>query len=137
MMEINVVFSVDAKVVHVDFQPFLPQHVSEDVIHECLKHGGSIAESEEHDSGFKESHGGNESSFPLILLLDANVVISPMNVKFGEQGGLLHVINEFWDEEEWVGISDSVGVQVVIILAWTKGSILLWYEEEEGGLGGF
>ena len=137
MVEGNVVFSVDAEVIHVDFQPFLSQHVSKDVIHECLKRGGSIAESEEHDSGFEESHGSNESGLPLILLPDVNVVISPMNVELGEQGGLLHVINEFQDEGEWVGISDSVGVQVVIILAWVKGSVLLWYEEEGEGLGGF
>ena len=84
MMEGYVVFSVDAKVVHVDFQPFLFQHVSKDVIHECLKCGGGIAEPEEHDSGFKKSHGGNESGFPLILLPDANVVISPMNVELGK-----------------------------------------------------
>ena len=107
------------------------------MIHECLKCGGSIAESEEHDGGFEESHGGNESGFPLILFSDANVVISPSNVEFGKQGGLLHVINKFRDEREWIGISDSVGVQVVVILAWTKGSVLLWYEEEGGGLGGF
>ena len=137
MMEGNVVFSVDAEVVHVDFQPFLSQHVGEDVIHECLEHGGSIAESKKHDSGFEESHGGNESGFPLILLLDVNVIISPMNVEFGEQCGLLHIIDEFWDEREWIGISDSVGVQVAVILAWTKGFVLLWYKEEGGGLGGF
>ena len=136
MMEGNVVFGVDAEVIHVDFQPFLSQHVGENVIHECLKHGGSIAESEEHDCGFEESHGGNEGSFPLILLSNANVVISPANVKFGEQGGLLYVIDEFWDEREWLGISDGVGVQVVVILTWVKGSVLLWYEEG-GGLGGF
>ena len=86
------------------------------MIHECLKHGGSVAESEEHDSGFKESHGSNESSFPLIFPPDADVVIPPTNIKFGEQGGLLHVIDEFWDEEEWIGISDSVGVQIAVIL---------------------
>ena len=137
MMEGNVVFSADAEIVHVDFQPFLSQCVGKDVIHECLEHGGSIAESKEHDGGFEESHGGNESSFPLILLSDVNVVISPMNVEFGEQCGLLHIIDEFWDEREWIGISDSVGVQVAVILAWTKGSILLWYKEEGGGLGGF
>ena len=32
---------------------------------------------------------------------------------------------------------DSVGVQVVVILTWVKGSVLLWYKEEGGGLGGF
>ena len=105
------------------------------MIHERLKCGGSIAESKEHDSGFEESHGSNESSFPLILFLNVDVVISPMNVEFGEQGGLLHVIDEFRDEGEWVSILDSVGIQVVVILTWMKGSILLWYKEERGCLG--
>ena len=136
MMESNIIFGVDPKIVHVDFQPFLSQHVSKDVIHKCLECGGSIAESKEHDSGFKKSHGGNESGFPLILLSDANVVISPMNVKLGEEGGLLHVIDEFWDKGEWIGILDSVGVQIVVVLAWAKGSVLLWYEKEGGGLEG-
>ena len=45
-----------------------------------------------------------------------DVVIFPLDVKFGEQGGLLHIINEFRDEEEWIGISDGVGVQVIIVL---------------------
>ena len=135
MMESNIIFGVDPKIVHVDFQPLLFQHVGEDVIHECLKCGGSIAESEEHDGGFKESHGGNESGFPLILLSDVNVVISPTDVELGEQGGFLHVVNEFQDEGEWVDVSDGVGVQVAVVLAWVKGSILLWYKEEGGGLG--
>ena len=67
------------------------------MVHESLEGGGSVAEPKEHDGGFEESHGGNESGFPLVFLLDANVVISPTNVKFGEQGGFFHVINEFGD----------------------------------------
>ena len=107
------------------------------MIHESLEGGGSVAESKEHDSGFEESHGGNESGFPPIFLSNVNVVISPTNVEFGEQGGLLHVIDVFQDEGEWIGISDSVGVQVAVILAWAKGSVLLWYKEEGRGLGEF
>ena len=137
MVEGNVVFGVDAQVIHVNFQPFLPQHVGENVVHECLRCGGSIAKSEEHDSGFEESHGSDEGSFPLILFPNVDVVVSPTNVELGEQGGLLHVINEFWDEGKWIGILDSVGVQVMIILTWMKSSVLLWYKEEGGGLGGF
>ena len=80
------------------------------MIHERLKCRRGITKPEEHDSRFKESHRGNEGSFPLILFSDADVIIFTANVKLGEQGGLLHVINEFWDEGEGVGISDSVRV---------------------------
>ena len=83
------------------------------------KVGGGIAESKEHDSGFKESNGGDESGLPLIFLLDVNVVISPTNVEFGEQGGFFHVIDEFGDQRERIGISDSVEVQVAVVLAGT------------------
>ena len=88
------------------------------MIHECWECGGSIAESEKHDSGFEESHGGNECSLPLVLFLNTDVIISPSDVKLGEQSGFFHVIDEFWDEGEWVGIPDSVGVQVMAVLAW-------------------
>ena len=39
-----------------------------------------------------------------------NVVVSPANVKFGEQSGFFHVINEFSDQGERVGVSDGMGV---------------------------
>ena len=126
MMESYVIFGVDSHVVHVKFQPLFCEHICEDMIHESLEGGGSIAESEEHDNGFKKSHGGDESGLPLVFLPDANVV-----------GGFLHIVDELWDEGEWIGIPDSVGVQVAVILAWTKGSILLWHKEEGGGLGRF
>ena len=137
MMEGHIILGVDSHVIHVDLKPLLCKHIREDMVHESLEGGGSVAESKEHDGGFEESHGGNESSFPLIFLPDVNVVISPTNVKFGEQGGFLHVIDEFRNEGEWIGISDSVGVQVAVILTRVKGSVLLWYKEEGGGLGGF
>ena len=44
-----------------------------------------------------------------------DIVVSPANVEFGEQGGFFHVINELRDKREWIGISDCVGVQVVIM----------------------
>ena len=119
VMESYVILGVDSHVIHVDLKPLLWKHIREDMVHESLEGGGSVAESKEHDGGFKESHGGDESGLPLIFLLDANVVISPMNVKFGEQGGFFHVVNEFRDQGERIGISDSVGVQVAVVLAGT------------------
>ena len=119
MMESYIILGVDSHVVHVDFKPLLWKDICEEVVHESLEGGGSVAESKEHDSGFKESHGGDESGLPLIFLSDANVVISPTNVKFGEQGGFFHVVNEFRDQGERIGISDGVGVQVAVVLAGT------------------
>ena len=130
MMEGYVVLGMDSHVIHVNLQPLFWEHICKDMVYESLESGGSIAESKEHDGGFKESHGGDKNSLPLIFLLNSNVVISPMNVKFSKQGGFLHMVDEFWNEGKGIGISDGVGVQVVIILAWAEGSVLLWYKEE-------
>ena len=117
MVESYIILGVDSHVIHVDLKPLLWKHICEDVVHEGLEGGGSVAESKEHDSGFKESHGGDESTLPLIFFSDANVVISPMNVEFGEQGGFFHVVNELRNQGERIGVSDGVGVQVVVVLA--------------------
>ena len=100
--------------------------------------GGALQNLKNMTVGSNSPHdGGNECSFPLVLFPDADVVISPSDVKLGEQSGLLHIIDEFWDKGKWVGILDSVGVQVMIVLTWAQTPILLGYEEEGGGLGGF
>ena len=130
MMEGYVILGMDSHIIHVNLQPLFWEHIREDMVHESLEGGGGVAKPEEHDSGFEESHRGDKGSFPLIFLSDTNVVISPTNVEFSEQDRFLHIIDEFRDEGERVGVLDGVGVQVAIILAWVKGSILLWYEEE-------
>ena len=117
MVENYIILGVDSHVIHVDLKPLLRKHICEDVVYESLEGGGSVAEPKEHDSGFKKSHGGDESSLSLIFFLNANVVISPTNVEFGEQGGLFHVVDELRDQGEGIGISDGVGVQVVVVLA--------------------
>ena len=53
MMEREIIFSVDFHIIHVDFKPFFCDHVSANMIHECLESGGCVAEAEEHDGWFK------------------------------------------------------------------------------------
>ena len=66
------------------------------MIHKGLESGRSVAEPKEHDSGFKESKGGDERSLPLIFFLNVNVIESPLDVEFGKNCGVFHVIDEFW-----------------------------------------
>ena len=110
MMEGDVILGVDSHIIHVDLKPLLWKHIRENVVHEGLKGGGGITESKEHDRWFEESHGSDESSLPLIFLLDANIVIFPTNVKFGEQGGFFHVVDELGDQGERIGVLDGVRV---------------------------
>ena len=89
---------VDAKIVHVDFKPSFGDHVSKDVVHKRLERGWGIAEPEEHNCGFKESERGDERSLPLVRFPNSDVVVSPADVKFGEQGGVFHVVDELRDK---------------------------------------
>ena len=84
---------MDAQIIHVNLKPFLSDHVGEDMVHECLEHQRSIAETEKHDCGFIEAEGSDECGLPLIFFSNADVVISPPDVKFGEESGVFHIID--------------------------------------------
>jgi hypothetical protein len=97
-MEGKVSLSVNTKVINVDFELAFRDYVGENAVHERLKGGRTVTKSKEHYSGFKKTERCDECTLPLVVFLDSNIVISPSYVKFGEQGGVLHVIDEFWDE---------------------------------------
>ena len=124
------------QVVHIDLEPSFGDHISKNVIHERLKSRGGIAEPKKHYGGFEEAERGDERCFPLIFLSDADVVITPSNIEFGEQSRVLHVIDQLWDEGEGIPVVDSVGVEISIVLTWSQGSVLLGYEEKRRGLWG-
>ena len=81
------------QVVHVDFEPTFGDHVSEDVVHERLKHRRGIAKAKEHHGGFIESERGNECCLPLVFFPDTNVVIAPLDIELGEQHRVFHIID--------------------------------------------
>ena len=129
--------SVDAKIIHINFKPTFCDHVSKDMVHKRLECGWGIAKPKEHYSGFKESKGGDEHSLPLVCFMNADVVVSPMDVKLSEQGGVLHVVNEFQNERKGVRIPNSMGIQIAIILTRAKRAVFLGDKEEWCCLGGF
>ena len=109
----NITYS---QVVHIDLEPPLGDHVSKDMIHECLKNWRGVAKTKEHYSGYKEAERSDECCFPLVFLPNANVVIAPLNIKLSEQCGVLHIIDQLWDEGERIPIVNSVGIEILIIL---------------------
>ena len=46
-----------------------------------------------HNSGFVEAKGGDECGFPLVFLVNPDIIISPSDIKLGKQHGVLHVID--------------------------------------------
>ena len=47
--------------------------------------------------GFEQSFVGNKGCFPLVSISDTDVVVSPSDVKFGEDLGIFYLINEILD----------------------------------------
>ena len=110
---------MDPQVVHVDLEPVFGDHVSEDMIHECLKSQRGITEAKEHYSGFKEAERSDECCFPLVFLPNANIVITPLNIKLREQCEVLHIVDQLWDEGKRISIANGMGIEIPIILAWS------------------
>ena len=117
MVEGKVVFGVDTNVIHINFQPFFYYYVGKDVVHKGLECRWCIAKSEEHHCWFEESKGGDKGGFPLVFFTNADVVITPPDVEFHEEGDILHVINEFWDERQRICIPNGVGIEIPVVLA--------------------
>ena len=125
------------QVVHIDLEPPFGDHIGENVVHERLKSRRGVAEPKKHYGGFKETKRGYERCFPLIFFSDADIVITPSNVEFGEQCRVLHVINQLRDEGKRVPVANSVGVEISIIVTRSQSSVLLGYKEKQRGLWGF
>ena len=107
------------------------------MVHERLESGWSVAEPKEHDGGFKESERSDECSFPLVLFANATVVESPSYVEPGKDRGVFHVVNQFRNKRQGVCIANSMGVQVLVVLARMERTIFLCYKEKRGSLWGF
>ena len=117
MVEGKVIFSVDIDVVHINFQPFFCYHVGKDVVHKGLECRWCIAKSKEHHCWLKKSQGGDEGGFPLVFFTNADVVIAPSDVELCEEGGILHVVDEFRDKWQRVCISNDMGIKISVVLA--------------------
>jgi len=91
------VWGEDKEVVHVDDEPSFGDHVPERVVHESLESGGGVGEAEEHDRWFEEAFVSDEGCFPLVSVFDADVVVAPSNIEFGEYFGVPKFIDEVGD----------------------------------------
>ena len=127
---------INEEVVHVNDKPFFRDHIVKGVIHEALESGRGIGETKEHHSGLKESFMSNEGSFPLMSIFDSDIVVSPSDVELGEDFHPLEFINKVGNERKRVCITDSVFIDVVIVLTGSEATVLLFDKEERGCLWG-
>jgi hypothetical protein len=111
-------FGVDSNVIHIYRKPPLGHLPSEYCVHHHLEGGWQIGEAEEHNHGLEESFWGKEGGFPFISVFDTDVVIPPLDVKFGEQGAPTKVVNSLGNEWGVVAIFLSPLVDRSIVLYW-------------------
>jgi hypothetical protein len=106
----GIVRGEDQEIIHVNYEPSFGNHITEGVVHESLKSEGGVIHAKEHDCRFKEAFMSDEGTFPLISVLDADVVIAPSNIEFDEDLSSFEFIDEVQDKGKRVGVASSVGV---------------------------
>ena len=115
---LDVVFLVvreDQDVIKVDDNK-LVHDILEDVIDKVLEAGGRIHETETHDEGLEKTLGRGEGGFPFIPLPDPDVVVTPSDVKLGEDAGSFELVDDVGSERQGVPVLHCKLVKLAIIL---------------------
>jgi len=128
---------VHHEVVHIDDEPSFREVICKDMVHEHLKGRWRIALAKEHHRRFIKPIKSSESDLPLVSLLDLNIVVPPLDIRFGEILEMLESVNKVGDTREGINVLDGVGIDVVVVLTGTEYSILLQDKEEGRRLQGF
>src|SRR6266436_480001 len=129
----------DEDVIQVDTDYTLRDQILEYLVHHGLESGWAVGETKEHDQGFENSSVCAESGLPLITFLDADVVVSPSDIKLGEVARTPESVNEVRDEQKRICILYHLCIQCPVVLDQSETSILLLDEEYRSchwGLGG-
>ena len=103
-------------VIQIDTDYTFGDQVLEYLVHHGLKGGRTIGETEEHDQGFEESSVCVEGGLPLITFLDADIVVPPPDIEFGEIPRTSESVNEVGDEWEWVRVLYRLRIQCSVVL---------------------
>jgi hypothetical protein len=75
---------------------------------------------------------GLECGLPLIALLDADIIVSPLYVELGEVSCTLESMDEIVDEGEGVLIFSCDGIEYLIVLDEAELTILLFDKKDWG-----
>src|SRR5260221_9192415 len=89
---------VDNNVIHIDRTFTQVNVVLELVVHHGLEGGRGVRQTKEHDCWFEKTIACFESSLPFVPFFDADIIVSPSDVKFGEPLFPGDAVNEFGDQ---------------------------------------
>ena len=79
---------------------------------------------------------GDEGHLPLVTILDADIVVPPMNIELSEVASVFQLVHKVGDERKGVGIAGGMFIEVSVVLAGVEFTIFLFDKEEAGYLGG-
>jgi hypothetical protein len=130
---------VDEQLIHVNDEPAFSDEVAKEVVHERLKHGGRVAETEKHDCRLKETEGSDERRLPVVLGSNQHIIVTPAYVHFGKDVRASEAVNKVGDEGEGVCVLDGVRVDISVVLAGRTKPSFLWTKKNGdawGDLGG-
>jgi hypothetical protein len=125
-------FGVDCDIVHIHGVPTLGHFPTEDHVHHHLEGGWRIGKAKEHHCWLEKPFWGEKGSFPFVAMFDMNIIISPTDIKFGEQGASAEAIYSLGNKGGNVSVFLSPFVDWAIVLHWSQLSIFLFNKEEIG-----
>ena len=97
----------DKNVVHVNGYHAFFNEFSKKVIHHRLKGCRAVAEAEEHHQRFIEAPICSESCLPFISFTDADIVITPSNIKLSEVSCSCYTGHNIRNQRKWVSIPNG------------------------------
>jgi len=103
-------------VIQIDADHTFGDQVLEYLVHHGLKGGWTIGETEEHNQRFEKSSVCAKGSLPLITFLDADIVVPPPDIEFGDVLRTSESVNEVRDEWEWVRVLYRLRIQCSVVL---------------------
>lgn len=71
----------------------------------------------------------NESGFPLVSILDSDVIVSPLDIELHVDLSILDFVNEVGDKGKWMCIFGGVFIEISVILTGSKTAILFSNKE--------
>ena len=105
-------------------------HVSENMVHKCLKCSGCIGESHGHDQELERAVSGSEGCLPLVASHDVDIVIAGAKVELGVDLCIAKLVKEVSDEGDQVPILACDFVEVSEVDAKPQSSIFFLGEED-------
>ena len=81
--------------------------------------------------GFEEAPVSLEHGFPLVALLDGDIVKAPPDVEFREELGSFQTVDEIVDQREWVLVLHGHCIKHLVVLYEPEAAVLLFDEEDQ------